>query len=164
MTTVSAISLLPHVAVGDGRESGASASHSAIAMSSLTRQMGAVGIYASPSLMLLIDVANAVTEAAIVIIMAKPHNIFFIVSYTVPCRAQPLIVNTDCFSVYVVCIQQVIITYHFFIFPSASSARRMYDLALERALSALRRLSSALSMAALALRSALRSYSYCFWR
>jgi len=40
---VSAISLLPHVTVGDGRESRASAADGTIAMSALTRQMGGSG-------------------------------------------------------------------------------------------------------------------------
>lgn len=43
VTTVSAISLLPHVTVGDGSESRASTAYGTIAMSALTRKMGGNG-------------------------------------------------------------------------------------------------------------------------
>ena len=78
------------------------------------------------------------------------------------CRAQPLIVFIDCLSVYVYHISHVTILSYFFAFCRASSARRVYDLAFDRALSAFRLLSSALSIAFRALRSELRACSYCF--
>lgn len=81
---------------------------------------------------------------------------------TVSCRAQLLIVIIDCLFVYVNLVLHVTIHYYFFTFCSASSARRMYDLAFDRALSALRLLSSALSIAFRALRKELLACSYCF--
>ena len=106
--------------------------------------------------------ANTDTVATIVNNMARLKNIFFIISCTVPCRAQLLIVIIDCLLVYVHLLSHVTIRYYFFTFCSASSARRMYDLAFDRALSALRSLSSALSIAFRALRKELLACSYCF--
>lgn len=88
--------------------------------------------------------ANTDTVATIVINMARLKSIFFIISYTVPCRAQLLTVIIDCLSVYAHLESHVTTLSYFFTFRSASSARRIYDLAFDRALSALRLLPSAL--------------------
>ena len=106
--------------------------------------------------------ANTDTLATIVINKAKLKIIFFIISCTIPCRAQPLIVIIDCLLVYVHLVSHVTIHYYFFTFCSAFSARRMYDLAFDLALSALRLFSSALSIAFRALRKELLACLYCF--
>ena len=157
-----AVSLLPNITIGDRRETRATASNSTVAVSTLNRDVGSCREVVMYCTLCCLGLANTDTVATIVINMARLKNIFFIISCTLPCRAQLLIVIIDCLSVYVYHISHVTILSYFFAFCSASSARRIYDLALERALSALRLLSSALSIAFRAFRSELRACSYCF--
>lgn len=112
--------------------------------------------------MLLMPAANAVTAVAITNSTTKQKTIFFIISCTVPCRAQLLIIFIDCLFVYVHLVPHVTNLSHFFAFCSASSARLIYDLAFDRALSALRLLSFALSIEFRAFRRELRACSNRF--
>lgn len=158
-----AVGLLPYVPVSDGREAWTAASNCSATVGSLNRDVRCcreVVMFCTLS-SLGISKHRYCSDHCHQHGEAKKHLLHNLI-YTVPCRAQLLTVIIDCLSVYVHVDSHVTTLYYFFAFCRASSARLIYDLAFERALSAFRLLSSALSMAFRALRRELRACSYCF--
>ena len=155
-----AVGLLPYVPVSDGREAWTAASNCSAAMGSLNRDVRCcrevvmfctlcgLGIskyrYGS-------DHCHQHGEA-------KKHLLHNLIHCSVSCATS----NCYYLSVDVQLDSHVTTLSYFFAFCRASSARLIYDLAFERALSAFRLLSSALSIAFRALCSELRACSYCF--